>query len=57
MLKRKDLITLVKEELRNYILDSGLKAGDMLPTEVEFSEMFEVSRTIVREAFSFFIHN
>ena len=54
MYKRKDLITLVKEEMRNYIIDSGLKAGDVLPTEADFSEMFEVSRTIIREAFSGF---
>ena len=50
MFKRKDLITLVKEELKKYIIDSELKAGDIIPTELEFADKFEVSRTIIREA-------
>jgi GntR family transcriptional regulator, transcriptional repressor for pyruvate dehydrogenase complex len=52
MFKRKDLITLVKDEMKKYIVDSKFKPGDSIPTEQEFSEIFSVSRTIIREALS-----
>lgn len=40
----------VADQLQEYILDNGLKPGERLPTEPEMSEMYEVSRQVVREA-------
>ena len=41
-------------QLKNIILkalrDESLKPGDMIPTEAEFSEMFDISRTTIRQA-------
>lgn len=41
---------IVADQLQEYILSNGLRAGDRLPTEPEMSEMYEVSRQVVREA-------
>ena len=40
----------VADQLRDRILDGSLSTGDRLPTEVELSEIFGVSRSTVREA-------
>ncbi len=40
----------VSDALVSYILESGLKPGDRLPSERELCEQFNVSRTVVREA-------
>ncbi|MCF7915780.1 MAG: FadR family transcriptional regulator [Spirochaetaceae bacterium] len=40
----------VQEQVKLYILESKLKAGDVLPTEMELSEQIGVSRTSIREA-------
>jgi GntR family transcriptional regulator, transcriptional repressor for pyruvate dehydrogenase complex len=40
----------VADQLRDRILDGSVSAGDRLPTEVELSEIFGVSRSTVREA-------
>ena len=40
----------VADQLRDRILDGSLTAGDRLPTEVELSEIFGVSRSTIREA-------
>lgn len=40
----------VADQLRDRILDGSVAAGDRLPTEVELSEIFGVSRSTVREA-------
>ncbi|SIR03624.1 transcriptional regulator, GntR family [Shewanella morhuae] len=40
----------VGQQLKNAILDGGYKAGDKLPSERELIELFQVSRTVVREA-------
>lgn len=51
--ERKSLKQRVAQELKNYIIDNQLKAGDKLPTERNFSNMFGVSRSVVREALSY----
>jgi len=43
----------VIEEMKRYILEEELTAGDKLPTERAFTEMFGVSRSVVREALSY----
>ncbi|MCF7837847.1 MAG: FCD domain-containing protein [Candidatus Marinimicrobia bacterium] len=40
----------VTEKIRNLIIDQGLTEGDRLPTELELTQMFGVSRIVVREA-------
>ena len=40
----------VADQLRDRILDGSLSTDDRLPTEVELSEIFGVSRSTVREA-------
>lgn len=40
----------VADQLRDRILDGSVAAGDRLPTEIELSEIFGVSRSTVREA-------
>lgn len=49
---RKDdkLYIQVFREVRNYIITNNLKAGDLLPTEVNLCEMLGVSRNVLREA-------
>ena len=44
------LSTKVAGEISREIVSGRLKPGDRLPTEPELSEMFGVSRTVVREA-------
>lgn len=41
---------IVAEQMQNFILDSGLKPGDRMPTEPELAERYDVSRQVVREA-------
>lgn len=43
----------VIKEIKNYIIENRLSAGDKLPTEKVFMEMFEVSRSVIREALSY----
>ncbi|MFA6715020.1 MAG: FadR/GntR family transcriptional regulator, partial [Victivallaceae bacterium] len=40
----------VADQIQNMILDGRLKAGDKLPAERDMAELFQVSRTSVREA-------
>jgi DNA-binding FadR family transcriptional regulator len=40
----------VKEQIKNFILDSGLKPGDQLPTENDMAQKLGVSKTTLREA-------
>ncbi|WP_373895499.1 FadR/GntR family transcriptional regulator [Virgibacillus sp. CBA3643] len=51
--ERKSLKKTVIQEIKNYIIDNDLKAEDKLPTERKFTEMFGVSRSVVREALSY----
>ncbi|MDO8335605.1 MAG: GntR family transcriptional regulator, partial [Candidatus Saccharibacteria bacterium] len=47
---KKRLSDVVIRKVRDYIEDNSLKVGDRLPTEQEMTELFGVSRIIVREA-------
>lgn len=49
-IKRQSLSEQVVESILNYIKDNDLKPGDQIPTESEFAELFQVSRTSIREA-------
>lgn len=51
--ERKSLKKMIIQEIKQYIIDHELKAGDQLPTERKFTELFGVSRSVVREALSF----
>lgn len=46
----------VLQEIKQYILANGLTMGDKLPTERAFTEMYGVSRSVVREALSYLEH-
>lgn len=45
---------LLIERFQNYLLDSGLSTGDPIPREIELAEMFEVSRSDIREVIQHF---
>ncbi len=47
--KPRKLQDLAKEQIKAFILDSGLKAGDQLPTESSLAERLGISKTTVRE--------
>lgn len=51
--EKKPLKKTVIQEIKHYIISQNLKAGDQLPTERKFTEMFGVSRSVVREALSY----
>ena len=48
--KRTSLSEQVYLSIVNYIQSHNLQCGDRLPTEAEFSKLFQVSRTSIREA-------
>lgn len=45
-----NLKTQVQDEIRHYILATGLKQGDPLPTELMLAERLGISRSVIREA-------
>lgn len=49
-IKRQSLSEQVVESVLQFIKDNSLKPGDQIPTESEFAELFQVSRTSIREA-------
>lgn len=49
-LRPKNLQELIKEQIKRFIVDSALKAGEMLPSESSLAERLGVSKTAVREA-------
>ena len=49
-LKSDKLYTRVYQEIRNYIVENDLTAGDKLPSEMEMCQTLGVSRNVVREA-------
>ena len=49
-LNRESLVNQVYQADARYILRTGAKVGDNLPSERRFSQLLEVSRTIVRAA-------
>lgn len=50
LIKRFKLHETIVEEIKDYIRVNGKKSGDKLPNQQEFTEMFGVSRTALREA-------
>ncbi len=50
-LNREKLADQVYQVLVRFILRTGIQVGDRLPSERKFSEMLEVSRTVIRGAF------
>lgn len=51
--ERKSLKQTVIQEIKNHIIDNQLRNGDKLPTERRFTQMFGVSRSVVRESLSY----
>ncbi|MDM8101284.1 FadR/GntR family transcriptional regulator [Oceanobacillus oncorhynchi] len=51
--ERKSLKQTIIQEIKQYIIDNNLKAGDRLPAERKFMEIFGVSRSVIREALSY----
>ncbi|MBA7598408.1 HTH-type transcriptional repressor NanR [subsurface metagenome] len=49
-LKTQDLQELIREQLKLYIIENGMKSGDPFPTEYELAEKLGISRTAIREA-------
>jgi len=49
-LKDQNLYQAAQERIKEYIVASGMKVGDPLPTEMVLAEKLNISRTIVREA-------
>jgi DNA-binding FadR family transcriptional regulator len=49
-LKTERLNTATQEQIKVYIFESGLKAGDPLPTEKALEDQLGISRTSIREA-------
>ena len=49
-IKEKGLGKRIQSQIKFYIINSGLKAGDSIPTEKEISEKLGISRTAIREA-------
>lgn len=47
---RKTLSKQVLDEIIDLLLSGQLKSGDRLPSELELMEMFDVSRSVIREA-------
>ena len=50
-IKRISLQSEIIKYIQSYIEEQGLKEGDRLPSQGEFIEMMQVSRTALREAF------
>lgn len=48
-LKNEDLNRRVQRSLKEYIVTSGMKSGDSIPTEMVLSERLGISRTAIRE--------
>lgn len=47
---RVSLVATVSDDLRRRILEGNLNVGDRLPSEVELTRQYSVSRTVIREA-------
>ncbi|MBP1154271.1 MULTISPECIES: FadR/GntR family transcriptional regulator [unclassified Paenibacillus] len=51
-IRKKNLYEEIVSQLIQYVQREGMKPGDKLPTENELVDMFQVSKTAVREALS-----
>ncbi len=49
-MKTENLINSVQEEIKLFIVESGMKSGDIMPTEKALEEQLGISRTSIREA-------
>ncbi len=49
-LPRRTLTDVIADRLKTHIFRNGLKPGDLIPSETELAEQFEVSRATVRQA-------
>jgi len=49
-LKTQNLQGLIQKQLELYIIENGMKNGDLFPTEHELAEKLGISRTAIREA-------
>ncbi|RKX78526.1 MAG: hypothetical protein DRP87_06075 [Spirochaetes bacterium] len=49
-IKNDSLISTAQQQIKLFIIESGLKAGDVLPTEKVLEEQLGISRTSIREA-------
>lgn len=49
-IKTGNLIATAQEQIRRFIAESGMRAGDLLPTEKVLEEQLGISRTSIREA-------
>jgi len=49
-LKTQNLQGLIQKQLNLYIIENGMKNGDLFPTEHELAEKLGISRTAIREA-------
>ncbi|MDR7871540.1 MAG: FadR/GntR family transcriptional regulator [Tissierellaceae bacterium] len=38
------------EQIKNYILENSIQAGDLLPSELELADKFQVSKSSIRES-------
>ncbi len=47
---RRSLPLQVRDEIREMIVQDGLRRGDQLPSEAELATRFDVARTTIREA-------
>ena len=52
-LDKRPLYMQIADQLKEYMIEQGLGPGDNLPTEKELVEIFQVSRSTVREALRF----
>lgn len=57
IIEREPLYAQVAHQVLQYILGQGLPIGARLPSEREFSEQFEVSRIVIREAMKVLVRN
>lgn len=48
--ERKSLKQTIIQEIKQYIIDNNLKAGDRLPAERKFMEIFGVSRSVIERS-------
>ena len=49
-IKKQSVVEQIYEQLRTKIISGELRPGDQLPTEAELCQMYQVSRTSVRQA-------
>lgn len=52
-IEKQSLKKMMIQEIKQYIITNDLKAGDKLPTERAFTDLFGVSRSVIREALSY----